>query len=340
MPDDYQHERATPEEAGGLIAKGLENLGQGTEKAAANIFDISQFVGKINVDDQVNRWITQHNNILYGDPAKTTMGPDGKSVPDVGYYGLQGRAASDQRDATLKQLEDLRQEGAKNLKSPQEKLEYDTQTRRMYADAEQRTGVHADQQWKSWAGNVNATGSDLSLASIARNPDDLEGFKHNTTDLINFRVKASQLKYGDDPTITKQVVDEAKAEATAARLQAIAVKDPSRALQLTDGYKNTLSIVDKKTGQSFYDTLAGQFRARADQQQGIQAGSLAVASATLKHPYAAPGLPIYRQAADTMPNGYSAGGLARTIQIESGGDPNARNGKHVGSPGTELEFAL
>ena len=268
-PDDYQHEQANSEETGGLIAKGLENLGQGTEKAAANIFDISQFVGKINVDDQVNHWITQHNNILYGDPSKTTLGPDGKPVPDTGYYGLQGRAASDQRDATLKQLEDLRQEGAKNLKSPQEKLEYDTQTRRMYADSEQRTGLHADQQWKSWAGNVNSTGSDLALASIARNPDDLEQFKHNTTDLINFRVKESQLKYGDDPTITKQVVDEAKAEATAARLQSIAVKDPSAALKLTDNYKNTLSIVDKKTGQSFYDTLATQFRGRAAQQDGI-----------------------------------------------------------------------
>lgn len=340
-PDDYQHEQANSEETGGLIAKGLENLGQGTEKAAANIFDISQFVGKINVDDQVNHWITQHNNILYGDPSKTTLGPDGKPVPDTGYYGLQGRAASDQRDATLKQLEDLRQEGAKNLKSPQEKLEYDTQTRRMYADSEQRTGLHADQQWKSWAGNVNSTGSDLALASIARNPDDLEQFKHNTTDLINFRVKESQLKYGDDPTITQQVVDQAKAEATAARLQAIAVKDPQKALTLTDGYKNTLSIVDKKTGQSFYDTLSGQFRARADQQTGISVGTTEYAKATLNHPYASPTLPVYRQAADTMPNGYSAGGLARTIQIESGGDPNATNGTHVGlgqfSPATWKE---
>jgi hypothetical protein len=268
-PDDYQREQANPEEAGGLIAKGLENLGQGTQRAAANIFDISQFVGKINVDDQVNHWITQHNNILYGDPSKTTIGPDGKPVPDTGYYGLEGRAASDQRDAALKQLEDLRQEGAANLKSPQEKLEYDSQTRRMYADSEQRTGVHADQQWKSWAGNVNATGADLALASIARQPDDLEQFKHNTTDLINFRVKEAQLKYGDDPTITKQTIDEAKAEATAARLQAIAVKDPSKALSLTDNYKNTLSIVDKKTGQSFYDALSTQFRGRAAQQDGI-----------------------------------------------------------------------
>lgn len=340
-PDDYQHEQANPEQTGGLVAKGLENLGQGTERAAANIFDISQFVGKINVDDQVNHWVTDHNKILYGDPAKTTIGPDGKPVPDTGYYGLQGRAASDQRDATLKQLEDLRQEGAKNLKSPQEKLEYDTQTRRMYADSEQRTGLHADQQWKSWAGNVNVSGADTRLAAIARFPDDLESFKHNTKDLIDFRVQEAQLKYGNDPTITQQVVDQAKAEATAARLQAIAVKDPSKALSLADNYKNTLSIVDKKTGQSFYDTLSGQFRARADQQQGLQAGSVAVASATLKHPYAAPGLPIYRQAADTLPNGYTAGGLARTIQIESGGDPNATNGTHVGlgqfSPATWKE---
>jgi len=341
-PDDYQREQATPAEAGALKAQGLEKAGQGVSEASQNLFQIGQFVGKINVDDQVNSWITQHNNILYGDPSKTTIGPDGQPTPDTGYYGLQGRAASDARDATLKQLEDLRLEGRKNLKSPQEQLEYDAQTRRMYADSEQRTALHADQQWKSWAGNVNVTGGDLALSAIARYPDDLEQFKHNTTDLINFRVKEAQLKFGNDQTIISQAVDQAKAEATAARLQAIAVKDPQKALDLADGYQKTLSVVDKKTGQTFYDQITSQFRARADQQTGTAAGTMAVAKATLNHPYANPTLPIYRQAADQYPRGYSAQGLARTIYVESGGDPTAPNGEHLGlgqfSPATWKEY--
>ena len=41
-PDDYQHEQANSEETGGLIAKGLENLGQGTEKAASRSASRSQ----------------------------------------------------------------------------------------------------------------------------------------------------------------------------------------------------------------------------------------------------------------------------------------------------------
>jgi hypothetical protein len=291
-PDDYQREQANPAEAGGLIAQGEEKAGQGAEQASQNIFNIAQFKGKINTDNGVNQYITWHDNIMYGDPSKTTIGPDGKPIPDTGYYGLQGRAASDQRDTVLKSLEDQRNAIRKTLTSPQEQFDFDAQTRRMYADSVQRTGIHADQQWKGWAGGVNASGADLSLAAIARNPDDLEGFKHNTNDLINFRVKEAQLKFGDDPIILSQTVNEAKAEGTAARLQAIAVKDPSSALSLADSYKNTLSIVDKKTGQTFYDALSGQFRARANQQKSIGLADLAITKAGGETPDAVPGAQI------------------------------------------------
>ena len=73
VPDDLQHIQANPNEFGGLIAEGAEKAGQGLEQAGENAFNIEQFRGKINVDDQVNHWITTSNKILYGDPDKTTL---------------------------------------------------------------------------------------------------------------------------------------------------------------------------------------------------------------------------------------------------------------------------
>ena len=68
-PDDYQRINAKPEQFGGLVAQGLEKAGQGIQKAGENIFDIAQFQGKVNADDQVNHYITGRDRILYGDPS-------------------------------------------------------------------------------------------------------------------------------------------------------------------------------------------------------------------------------------------------------------------------------
>ena len=323
-PADYQEINATPASFGGLIAQGEEKAGAGATDASNNLFNIADFQGKVNTDDQVNKWVEGNNKILYGDPSKPAvgpdgqpvMGPDGKPQPDRGFMGLEGRAAADKREETLQALEDQRMAGRKNL-NPKDQILYDEQTQRMYGIAEREMGQHADTQWQVWAGGVNGSGASIALSSIARTPDDLEQFKHNTSDLINFRVQEAQIRYGNDPTILKQVEDEAKAEATTARLQAIAVKDPQRALDLTDQYKNTLSIVDKKTGQSFYDALSGQFRARADQQTGIAAGTAAIKSTYQQVPPTSNMLPVLSSVGE--PYGISGSYLLRTHQLEGDG---------------------
>lgn len=271
-PDDTRRINANPDQFGGLIAKGVEKAGQGVEQASTNIFDISQFRGKINSDDQTNHYITTNNNILYGDPSKSTVGPDGKSVPDLGYMGLQGRAASDQRAGVLKQLEDARQEGRKNLASPQEQLEYDAQTKRLYSDAVARTGSHADGQWKSWAGDVNGKGAEHSMTGFLNNLDNPVEMSHNARDYISFKVQQSQIRYGDDPQINAQVEEDAKRDLLKAQVQFVSVKDPAGAQRILEKNKNI-------AGQE-YETLANQLRTRADQQTGRTAGTAFMARAS------------------------------------------------------------
>ena len=110
----------------------------------------------------------------------------------------------------------------------------------------------------------------LALTHISQNAYDEEEFKHATKDLINARVKSVDLTGGSDQQ--RQVaINEAKAEATSARLQTIAINHPDQALAMLEGNKNTLSVTDSRTGATYYDELSGRFRARGEQPTGVNA---------------------------------------------------------------------
>src|SRR5579864_7565747 len=200
-PNDYQNIQPKPEQFGALIGRGLERAGQGVEQASSNLFNIAEFQGRVNVDYAGNNYIDTRNKILYGDPDKTTIGADGKPIPDTGFLGLEGRAAADQRQATLDALKTAREEGRKGLTSPREQLEYDNQTRRIYAEAEMHIGQHAESQWKNWAVDVNQAGAKHSLDAYTNNLDDATEMAHHGRDYINFRVQQAQIKFGADPDI-------------------------------------------------------------------------------------------------------------------------------------------
>lgn len=319
-PDDLQHISATPQEFGGLIAQGEEKAGQGLEQAGTAAFDIAAFKGKINTDNAVNQYITYHDNVMYGDPSKTTIGPDGKPVPDTGFFGTQGRAASDQRPDALKSLEDQRETIHKTLPTPEEQFQFDAQTRRMYADSVQRTGLHADQQWKDWAGGVNTQGANLAMNGYLRNLNDPQAMASHASDYINLKVQEAQVKFGNDPTVMQQTIDGAKRDLLKAQVMAVSVNDPAGAQRILEKNK---SIAGPE-----YEPLADHVRNRAEQQNGVSAAQQATTGAVQQfhatRPYANPALPVYSQVTETIPGGYSQRGLARTIQIESSGNPNVQ----------------
>lgn len=286
VPDDYQHIHAGPESFGGLIAEGkarqaqgVERLGKGVEQTGENLFDIAKFQGKVNVDYEGNNYLESRNKILYGDPNKPrvgpdglpVLGPDGKPQPDNGFLGLTGREASDKRAETLKQLTKLRDDGRANLKSPSEQLEYDNQTRRIYADAEAHIGSHVETQWKTWAGGVNDKSAAEALGGIARAPLDPVSVANHEKDLINFRVQQGQIKYGDDPTILRETIAQARSEALRMRLDAIAVNEPFRAERMAKDNQKILG--------TSYDEAVAKYRARADQQLGNTAATVAIETA-------------------------------------------------------------
>ena len=266
-PDSTQRVNVSTDAFGGGIAQGGEKLGQGIESAGKAAFEISDFYGKVSVDDQFNHLMSEAVQILKGSGAPAGIGPDGQPTYDTGYMGLQGRAALDSRQDTEKRLDDAIAAGRANLKSPTEQLAYDTQSRSMRRTWKSEIGTHADSQFKVWAQGVNDAGAAHAATQISSNADNPEMVAHGTADLINFRVKAAQTKYGDDPKIMQEAIDGAKRDALTAQLEAISVKDPARAQQILETNKDL-------AGQN-YKTLSAQFRERADHQIAIGAATQA-----------------------------------------------------------------
>jgi GH24 family phage-related lysozyme (muramidase) len=162
-------------------------------------------------------------------------------------------------------------EGRKNLTSPQEQLEYDAQTKRLYAAAVAQTGSHADDQWKSWAGDVNGKGAEHSMTGYLNSLSDPVAMANNARDYINFRVQQSQVKFGDDPQINAQVEADAKRDLLKAQVQWVAAKDPAGAQRILE--KN------KDIAGPEYPALSNELRTRVDQQVGRTGGSAIFARA-------------------------------------------------------------
>lgn len=275
VPDDYQHISSTPASFGGAIGTGLSTLGSGLN-------DLGQFYHKVATDDQINQVITNANHLRFGDPngfqkdasGQPVLGDDGKPKPDLGFNGTVGQDALRARGGAESQLDQYIAQARKNLTSPDQQLEFDIQTRRLRSQWADDIGRHAESQSRVWYNEVNNSGAKLAADGIARNPDDANQLLHNSSDLIGFRMKEAQVKYGNalTPEIQQQVIADAKKEALQTQITAIGVNDPARAQQILEKNQNI-------AGAS-YATMMGPLRARADEQNGNAQGAAKIDAAS------------------------------------------------------------
>jgi hypothetical protein len=309
--DNYYHPQTSALTFGGGTARGLEQFGEAATK-------VSSFFGQVAADDAFNNFQDASNKLLRGDPNKTTIGPDGTEQPDLGYMGLRGRSALDARQGVEKQLDDLLRQTREGLISPEMKLDFDRASRRYRSDLGRQIGSHADGQANVWYGEVNKATGTLALNHIAANADNPEQVAIGAADLISARVKQAQL-HGGGKDLIDEAISGAKRDALRSQLEAISIKEPARALDILNKNREIAGLS--------YETMANQFRSRADQQIGIGVGDAALSGAKSKNGYSNPSLPIFAQATTNVQGGYSSpAALARTIKIESGGNPTAGSG--------------
>ncbi len=257
----YQSGRGADVEAfGGGLAQGGEALGQGALTAG-------KFFGRVAADDTSNQFQDFATKLMHGDSSKMVPGPDGQQVPDTGYLGLKGRAALDARPGVEKQIDEKIKELRQGLQSPEQQAEFDNFSRRYRTGVVEKVGTHADSQASSWYSSVNTATAKLAMDHISNNFDNPNEVAAGAADLTHAYVKNAQIKGGSELEV-RQAMNDAKRDALGAQLEAMAVKDPARALSVLDKNKDIAGVQ--------YDNLASKFRTRAEQQQGIGAGVEAI----------------------------------------------------------------
>ncbi len=170
-PDDYTRLDVNPDQFGAAIGKGLDQHGAGVQKA-------QQFYGQVSVDDQINKLMDGADKIQRGDPGKVAtgskglpiVGPDGSPQPDLGYYGLRGGDAMRARPQVKSQLDQLITAGRANLSTPEQKLQFDDQSRRLRSAWANGIGQHAETESKDWAGGVVNAAADQAASTSLRTP--------------------------------------------------------------------------------------------------------------------------------------------------------------------------
>jgi hypothetical protein len=325
-PDRYQRIDVSGNTFGAQIGAAKEKLGQGEEKLGAGLTTAGNFFGKVAADDASNQFQDFSTKILHGDPTKP--GPDGQ--PDLGYMGLRGEAALRARPDVEKQIDEKLKEIRGNLTTPDQQLEFDNFSKRYRANLSEKVGTHADGQATVWYQGVNTATSKLALDHISNNFDNPNEVAAGFADVAHAYVKNAQLAGASEgsPQIA-EAVSMAKRDALAAQLNAMAVKDPSRAMAVLDKNREIAGVQ--------YDNLAASFRSRAKQQQGYDVGDQVIKSTYTDRP--APNPAILTNAGAQY--GISGGYLQRVHQLEGNGtSPTGAQGPFQFIPSTAAKYGL
>ena len=290
-----------------VIAGAFDKVATGL-KTVGNVYD------QTVTDDAFNQFETFGITQMRGDPNNST----------IGYLGTNGRAAMDAEQPTWAAIEAEEKRIASTLKSPTALAAFQARAARYKNDLRAQIGSHAASQSEVWSTNVANSSAQLAINRISANPDDPVALASAAADLRNARIKQAQLAGAQpgDAVWTAQLAL-ADREFINAQIAAVGTEDPERALRIAE--KNRAVLGDG------YDGVVDKYRARADEQTGDRVGTQTAArymgrvgsTTPTSNNYTDPSQPIYQEAVTAAPGGYSAAGLARLIQIESAGNPNA-----------------
>lgn len=255
VPGNYGQISVNPNEFGAAIAQGGEKLGGG-------LLDVGKFYGQVAADNATNNTLEKVTSLLHGDPSKPAtdsngnpiLGPDGKPVPDTGYFGLRGADAMAKRAQIQQEIDETINENRQGLSTPAAQYQYDVDTRRYRAQWDTQMGDHADQQQRVWMQDTNNTTATLNLNTIglnAANPD-TPASKLAESNVINAYVKNAQLQFGNDPTVQDGAKLRAQQDIALTRIKALIPTDPPAA-------------------QKALDSSAGILASRPDYDQIVQA---------------------------------------------------------------------
>lgn len=321
--DRSQHIRVSADQFGAQVGQGLEKLGAGATTAG-------KFFGQVAADDAGNQYQDFATKLIHGDPNQQTLGPDGTMQPDLGYMGLRGEAALRARPEIERKLDEKMKELRSGLTTLDQQFNFDSFSNRFKAGISSKVGSYADEQAKTYYKSVNDSTGKLALDHIANNFQNPQEVAAGAADLAHAYVKNAQLSGAQEgsPQIAEAVAN-AKRDALATQLNAMAVKDPFKAMQILDKNKEIAGIQ--------YDNLASAFRARADEYHGYDVGKKTIEETYAKRPAANP--QILNDTGER--HGISGSYLQRVHQLEGNGTSSTgAQGPFQFIPSTAAKYGL
>src|SRR5215472_4362208 len=274
VPNRYLNVPSTPAEFGGLIGAGMERLGAGALKAG-------QFYGQVAADEATNQYMEESRKLLKGDPndiqrdeqGNPILDEKGQTMPDRGFFGLEGAAAMRAQPRLEQRLADLRTRIHGSMLTGEQALRFDEDTRRMQYYQSLQIGSHAEQQAHVWAQRVEAasgTNAKQGIAEAALSGDQ-DALRRSENDLIGSKVQTAHrlgAQPGDD--VWEAAKRQGKQESVETQiLAAIGANDGAKAKALYDANQPLLA------GLPHFDQLTQHVTNFADKSIGQAAGRAA-----------------------------------------------------------------
>ena len=179
---------------GGATAQALSGLGTSLDKAAGHLESTQQFYDQVTVDEQRNSYEDKVNKTLYGDPSKPG---------DVGYMGLQGKNALEQRNGARQAVDAMLADHRSQLKNPRQVYLFDQEVNRYRNYALSSIGRHYDEQYNKHAAETARDTFKLKLneGAVASNNNDFPRLKSALESSLVAGEQALRLQGASDATI-------------------------------------------------------------------------------------------------------------------------------------------
>lgn len=237
-PDDQQRIQANPSAFGAAPAAAAEKIG-----AAAH--EVSHVFGQVQTDDAINSAMSTVNQHLDS------------------FRSLEGQDALRARESTQNAIDEAFKQSRSGLKLPEQQLQFDQATRAYQVRYVQGIiASHSDQAAKTYQSQTNRAAFELSLANVANvadNDEQVDGFAH---DAIQSQIRETIARgNGNDPDATQAAALTALRAVRKTQIETVAVKNPVRARDLVEKYKDVLGLD--------YAELAGRVHARANTAEAL-----------------------------------------------------------------------
>ena len=223
-------------------------VGGDSQALARGLMQISRTIGTVDADAErekerydataadsgFTRLQTFGANLLHGDPTRTTPGPDGKPMPDLGYFGTEGAAAMRASPEIVKAFDSQARTIAATLTPTQREI-FDKASARYRNSLVADVNGYANKQQTAWEIQENKASIAASERIIAVSLDNPQALASAFSDIQNNYARIAEINGAEPGSATwNDALAKAREVGLSTQIQAEAVRDPLKAQRILD----------------------------------------------------------------------------------------------------------